>query len=255
MGKLDGKIAAVTGGASGIGEATVRLFVEEGARVAFADRDGSRGSFLAGEIGANGGQVLFVEANLEREAEAISFIQRTMEQFAGIDVLVNNAGIRMYHSVTEASEESWDTILAVNVKSYAFCAKAAIPAMRRAGARSVINMASSLAVVAGNNTLQYDTSKAAVAGLTRGLTRGHALEGIRVNAVCPGPVFTPFFVRRAAEIGKPLEELKEELGRGTMLQRMGTPREVAACVLFLASDDASYITGASLFVDGGQTAW
>ncbi|MCE2405458.1 MAG: SDR family oxidoreductase [Dehalococcoidia bacterium] len=111
------------------------------------------------------------------------------------------------------------------------------------------------ATVAGSNTLQYDTSKAAVTGLTRGLARDHAPDGIRVNAVCPGPISTPFFVQLAAEVGKTLEELQEDLGRGTMLRRMGTSREVAACVLFLASDDASYVTGASLLVDGGQTAW
>ena len=255
MGKLDGKVAALTGGASGIGEATARLFVDEGAKVAFADRDATRGTLVAEEINANGGQVLFVEAHMEQEAEAVAFIHRTVEHFGHLDTLVNNAGIRMYQSVTEASEESWDTILAVNVKGYAFCAKAAIPAMRRAGGGSIVNMASSLAVVAGNNTLQYDTSKAAVTGLTRGLARDHAADSIRVNAVCPGPIFTPFFVQRAAEVGKTLDELKEDLGRGTMLKRMGTAAEVAACVLFLASDDASYVTGTCLFVDGGQTAW
>ena len=132
MGRLSGKVAAVTGGASGIGEATVRLFVEEGAHLAFADRDSERGNSLAAELSQQGGEVLFVEARMEREAEATGFIQRAVEHFGRLDILVNNAGIRLYQTVTEASEESWDTILGVNLKGYV-CAKAAIPLMQRTG--------------------------------------------------------------------------------------------------------------------------
>jgi NAD(P)-dependent dehydrogenase (short-subunit alcohol dehydrogenase family) len=254
VGRLKGKVAAVTGGASGIGEATVRLFVEEGARVAFADRDGARGTQVAEGIRAREMEVLFVEAHMEREAEAMAFIHRTVEHFGRLDILVNNAGIRLYQTVTEASEESWDTIWGVNVKGYAFCAKAAIPAMRRAGGGSIVNTASIRSVVAGGNMVQYDTTKAAVAGLTRGLALDHAADGIRVNAVCPGPIFTLFHERRAAAAGETSEAFKEQFGQDTMLRRPGTPREVATCILFLASDDASYVTGTCLFVDGGQTA-
>ena len=254
MGRLDGKVAAVTGGAAGIGEATVRLFVEEGARVAFADRDGTRGTGVAEEIKASGGEVLFVETHVEREAEAMAFIRTTVEHFGRLDILVNNAAIRLYQSVTEASEESWDTIWGVNVKGYAFCAKAAIPALRRTGNGSIVNIASSYAFKAGENTVQYDTTKAAVTGLTRGLSRAHAADGIRANALCPGPTFTPFHERRAAAAGKTHEEFKEEFGRPLMLKRPGTPREIAAGVLFLASDDASFVTGTCLCVDGGDTA-
>jgi 2-hydroxycyclohexanecarboxyl-CoA dehydrogenase len=254
MGRFEGKVAAVSGGASGIGEATVRLLVAEGARVAFADRDSERGTRVASEIKASGGNVLFVEAAMEREAAAMVFIQHTVEQFGRLDVLVNNAGIRLYQTVVEASEESWDTILGVNVKGYAFCAKAAIPEMRRRGGGSIVNVASIRAVVAGSNMVQYDTTKAAVAGLTRAMARDHAAEGIRVNAVCPGPIFTPFHERRATEAGKSPDVFKEEFGQDTMLKRAGTPREVAACIVFLASEDASYVTGTCLFVDGGQTA-
>jgi NAD(P)-dependent dehydrogenase (short-subunit alcohol dehydrogenase family) len=254
MGRLSGKVAVVTGGASGIGEATVRRFVEEGARVAFADRDSERGARIADEIKAGGGDVLFLHAHIEREAEALAFVQRAVDHFGRLDVLVNNAGIRLYQQVTEASAESWDTILGVNVKGYAFCAKAAIPAMRRTGGGSIVNVASIRAVVAGGNMVQYDTSKAAVAGMTRALALDHAADGIRVNAVCPGPIFTPFHAHRAAAAGKSPEAFQAEFGQQTMLKRPGTPREVAACILFLASDDASYVTGTCLFVDGGQTA-
>ena len=254
MGRLDGKVAVVTGGASGIGEATVRLFVEEGARVAFADRDSARGVGMEEEIKACGGEVLFVETHIEYEAEAMAFVRRAAEHFGHLNILVNNAGVRLYQRVTEASEESWDTILGVNVKGYAFCAKAAIPVLRRTGNGSIVNIASNNAVIAGNNTVQYDTTKAAVAGFTRGLARAHAADGIRVNALCPGPTFTPFHAQRADAAGKTHEAFREEFGRPTMLKRPGTPREIAACVLFLASDDASYVTGTCLFVDGGETS-
>ena len=254
MGRLDGKVAAVTGGASGIGEATVRLFVEEGARVAFADRDGARGAGLVEEIRAGGGDVLFVEAQMQREAEAAAFIARAVEHFGQLNILVNNVAIRLYQTVPDASEESWDTILGVNVKSYAFCAKAAIPALREEGGGSIVNIASNNAVIAGDNTPQYDTTKAAVAGLTRGLARSHAGEGIRANAVCPGPTYTPFHQGRAVAAGKTHEVFKEEFAQHTMLKRPGTPREIAACVLFLASDEASFVTGSCMFADGGQAA-
>jgi NAD(P)-dependent dehydrogenase (short-subunit alcohol dehydrogenase family) len=254
MGRLDGKVAAVTGGASGIGEATVRLFVQEGARVAFADRDGARGTAVADQIKASGGQVLFVEAQVDRESEAMAFIGQTVEHFGQLNILVNNAAIRLYHRVTEASEQSWDMIFGVNVKAYAFCAKAAIPILRRTGNGSIVNMASNSAVIASENAVQYDTTKAAVTGLTRAMATDHAADGIRVNALCPGPTFTPFHERRAAEAGQTAEAFKEEFGRPTMLKRPGTPREIGACVLFLASDDASFVTGTCLFADSGETS-
>jgi meso-butanediol dehydrogenase / (S,S)-butanediol dehydrogenase / diacetyl reductase len=254
MGRLSGKIAAVTGGASGIGEATVRRFVAEGAKVAFADRDADRGKRVVAEMEAIGGQVIFVEADMGREVDASGFVKQAADRFGRLDVLVNNAGIRMYHTVVEASAESWDEILGVNLKGYAFCAKAAIPIMRVAGGGSIVNVASVRSVTSVGKTTQYDTTKAAVAGLTRGMAADHAPDGIRVNAVCPGPIYTPFHERRIRELGRTLEQYREDAARGTMLRRPGTPEEVAACILFLASDDASYVTGTLLFVDGGYTA-
>ena len=253
MARLSGKVAAITGGASGIGEATARLFVEEGARIAIADMDAERGRVVADEIKAGGGEVIFVEARMEREAEAIAFIRRTAEHYGRLDILVNNAGMRLYQTVVEASEESWDAILGVNLKGYAFCAKAAILEMRKLGGGSIVNVASQRAFIAGGNMVQYDSTKAAVTGLTRGTALDHAPEGIRVNAVCPGPILTRFHKRRAATAGKTLEEFAEQFGRDTMLKRPGTPREVAACILFLASNEASYVTGTCLVVDGGQS--
>ncbi len=254
MDRLSGKVAAVTGGASGIGEATVRRFVAEGAKVLFADRDVERGKRVAAEIESGGGQALFVEAHMERETEAVAFVRQAADRFGRLDVLVNNAGVRLYHTVVEASAESWDEILGVNLKGYAFCAKAAIPLMKRTGGGNIVNVASVRSVTSVGKTTQYDTTKAAVAGLTRGMAMDHAPDGIRVNAVCPGPIYTPFHERRIREQGRTFEQYREDAARGTMLKRPGTPEEVAACILFLASDDASFVTGSLLFVDGGMTA-
>jgi NAD(P)-dependent dehydrogenase (short-subunit alcohol dehydrogenase family) len=254
MARLSGRIAAVTGGASGIGEATVRRFVAEGAKVAFADRDVDRGKRVAAEIEASGGQAFFVEAHMEREAEAAAFVQAAAQRFGRLDVLVNNAGIRLYHTVVEAPAESWDEILGVNLKGYAFCAKAAIPLIRQGGGGSIVNVASVRSVTSVGKTTQYDTTKAAVAGLTRGMAADHAPDGIRVNAVCPGPIYTPFHEKRIQALGRTFEQYREDAAKGTLLRRHGTPEEVAACILFLASDDASYVTGTLLFVDGGYTA-
>jgi NAD(P)-dependent dehydrogenase (short-subunit alcohol dehydrogenase family) len=254
MARLNGKVAAVSGGASGIGEATVRRFVMEGAKVAFADRDVERGKRVAAEIAASGGQVIFVEAHVEREGEAADFVRQAAKTFGRLDILVNNAGVRLYHTVEEASAESWDEILGVNLKGYAFCAKAAMSLLRQAGGGTIVNVASVRSVTSIGKTTQYDTTKAAVAGLTRGMAADHAADGIRVNAVCPGPIYTPFHEKRNEAIGRTFDQYRGDAAKGRLLRRHGTPDELVACILFLASDDASYATGTLLFVDGRYTA-
>ncbi len=254
MKRLHGKVAVITGGASGIGEATVRRFVEEGARVAFTDRDGDCGAQVASEIQAQGGDVLFVEAHMEHEDEAIRFVRQAATHFGRLDILVNNASTRLYQPVTEASRASWDIVIGINVMGYIYCAKAAIPAMRRAGGGSVVHVTASRAVVTGANMVQYDTSKAAIIGLTRGMARDHAKDNVRVNAISPGPIMTPL-QSPGVEVPRSTHDAKQdELECGTLLQRPGTPQEVASCILFLVSDDASFVTGTCLFVDGGQMA-
>src|SRR5580693_4808710 len=239
MGRLDGKVAAVTGGASGIGEATVRRFVAEGASVAFCDRDGERGQRVAAELETAGAKVTFTQADVGTEAACLAFVNGAAQKFGRLDILINNAGIRKYEKVDEASAASWNEILNVNLMSYAFCAKAAVPLMRRGKGGAIVNVASVRSVVAG---------------FTRGLAADHSAEGIRVNAVGPGPIFTPFHARRIAAAGETVEQYNAKAAQGTMLKRPGRAEEVAAAILFLASDDASYVTGALLLVDGGMTA-
>jgi NAD(P)-dependent dehydrogenase (short-subunit alcohol dehydrogenase family) len=169
MGRLDGKVAAVTGGASGIGEATVRRFVAEGASVAFCDRDGERGQRVAAELETAGAKINFTQADVGTEAACLAFVNGAAQKFGRLDILINNAGIRKYEKVEEASAASWNEILNVNLMSYVFCAKAAVPLMRRNQGGAIVNVASVRSVVAGAGNLQYDTTKAAVAGLTRAL--------------------------------------------------------------------------------------
>ncbi len=247
--RLAGKAAAITGGASGIGEATARRFAAEGARVAIADLDAERGPAIAAELGG-----IFVRADTGREADCTAFIEAAAQAFGRLDILVNNAGMRLYQTVEGSTDASWSAILAVNVKGYALCAKAAIPHMRRAGGGSIVNIASNRSVNAGGNMVEYDTSKAAVVGLTRGLAYDHAKDGIRCNAVSPGPVFTRFHEKRAAAIGKTTAEFVAGFGQGGMLKRPARPEEIASCILFLASDEASYVTAANLMADGGMSA-
>ena len=254
MNRFEGKVVAVTGGASGIGEASVRRFIEGGARVAFADRDAERGTRVATDLELQGAVAHFVEADMGKEADATGFIEAAAARFGRLDVLVNNAGIRMYQAVTEASKESWDEILAVNLMSYALCSRAAIPVIAGNGGGAIVNVASIRSLIAGSKCVQYDTTKAAVLGLTRSMARDHAAQGIRVNAVGPGPIFTPFHERRAEDLGQTHESYVKEFGAETMLNRPGTAREVANGIAFLASEEASYITGRCLFIDGGQTA-
>src|SRR5918912_4238665 len=166
MGRLDGKVAAVTGGASGIGEATVRRFVAEGAVVAFCDRDGERGQRVASELQSAGAKVAFTQADVGTEAACLAFVNGAAQQFGRLDILVNNAGIRKYEKVDEASAASWNEILSINLMSYVFCAKAAVPLMRRNGGGAIVNTAYVPYVIAGGGHTQSATTNATVAGVT-----------------------------------------------------------------------------------------
>ena len=251
MSRLTGKVAAITGGASGIGEAILRRFVNEGAKVGFADIDKERGKSIAAELTAAGADVIFVEAHIEVEAEAVAFISAVVEAFGKVDILINNAAIRHYHGLLETNNDTWDRILGVNVKGCAFCAREAIASMMKTGGGSIVTVSSTHSIQTGGNMVEYDTTKAAVIGLTRTMAFDYAKYGIRANALSPGTVFTRFHEKRAEALGKSVEEFVGAFGQGSMLKRPASPEEIAACALFLASDEASYVTGSNLVADGG----
>lgn len=254
MDRFNRKVAVVTGGASGIGEATVRKLASEGARVGFCDVDEGRGTALASALNSIARDTaLFVPADVKEPAQVEAVLDDTARYFGRLDVLVNNAAKRNFMDITEASLESWEDIISTNLMGFIHAARSAIPKMQDVGGGVIVNLASVRSVAAGSKTIQYDTTKAAILGLTRNLARDHAADGIRAVAVAPGPVYTSFHQQRAREQGKTDDEYKQSFGLGTMLNRPGTPEEVANAIAFVASDEASFITGTCLFVDGGLT--
>jgi NAD(P)-dependent dehydrogenase (short-subunit alcohol dehydrogenase family) len=250
--RLDGKVAIVTGGSGGIGAATAALFRREGAAVAIIDVDPSEVERAAAAIGKEG--VLGIAADLALEPEAERSVRETVNHLGQPDILVNAAAVRLYGPITEASRGSWEHIITINLLGTAAMCKYAIPAMPRGG--SIVNVSSSNASVGRGGMAQYDTTKGALLSLTRALACDHADDGIRVNTLSPGPTLTPFHVRRRmAETGEAFEAAETALRNagapGTLLGRQAEPIEVARAILFLASDEASYITGIDLPVDGG----
>lgn len=251
MGRMDRRTVAITGAAGGIGGATARRFVEEGGHVAFCDLNMEKGTALERELGAD--SAFFMAADVSKESDCARFIDGAVSRFGRLDILVNNAAVRNYEDVTEASTESWDNVLGVNLKSYIYCARAGIAAMKRTGGGVVVNVASVRSLRAGSRCVQYDTTKAAILGLNRSMARDHAADNVRVMAVGPGPIFTDFHQARAESMGRTHEEYRRNFGGGTMLRRPGEPVEVANVILFLASDEASFMTGTCVYVDGGET--
>jgi NAD(P)-dependent dehydrogenase (short-subunit alcohol dehydrogenase family) len=246
----------VTGGGGGIGEATARLFYEEAGRVAVVDNDAAAAERVVAEIDPSGERLLAITADLTREGEAARAVRRTVERFGRLDVLANVAGVRVWGPITEATPESWQFILQVNLLAAAYCAKFAVPEMARSGGGSIVNVSSANAIVGRKGMAQYDASKAAMLGLTRSMACDHAEEHIRVNAVCPGPTLTMYHVRRRAQAqGISLEQAEAEMraagSAGPLLKRQAEPREIAFAILFLACDESSYVTGATFMIDGG----
>ncbi len=212
---------------------------------------------MADAVDPSGERVLAIGADLTSEAVAERVVGRAVERFGRLDVLVNAAGVRLYGPITEATPESWQWIIGVNLLGAAYCSKFAVPAMARSGGGSIVHISSANGVVARPNMAQYSATKAAVLGLTRAMACDRAEQGIRVNAVCPGFTVTGFHVRRRAEqTGQPVEAAEADLWASdyqeNILKRKASPIEIAYAILFLASDEASFITGTTLMVDGGM---
>jgi 2-hydroxycyclohexanecarboxyl-CoA dehydrogenase len=252
-GRLAGKAALITGGAGGIGVATARRFLAEGARVALIDRDGE--AVAAATAALDGGaRVIARAADIADAAAVDNAVRAVVAEFGRLDILVNNAAARAYQPLAEASAESWEAILRVNVIGSNNVARAALPALRAAGRSAIVTVSSAFALIGRRGMGQYDATKAALLAMTRALAAEEAPSGVRVNAVCPGSILTPYTKGRAAARGMTEAELAATGMVPCLLGRWGTPDEVAHPILWLASDEASFITGAVLAVDGGLTA-
>jgi len=253
MGKLTGKRALITGAASGIGRATALLFAREGAAVAVVDVDETGGQAVVQTILDRGGQAIFVRGDVTRAADCQRAVQETVDRLGGLDILFNNAGIIRRATVIDTSEEEWDRVMAVNVKSIFLLGKYAVPAMAQSGGGAIVNTASGWGLVGGRNAVSYCASKGAVVNLTRAMALDHGAQNIRVNCVCPGDTDTPMLRSEAQQLGEPEDAFLAEAA-DRPLQRIGRPEDIARAVLYLASDDSAFVTGTALVVDGGGLA-
>jgi NAD(P)-dependent dehydrogenase (short-subunit alcohol dehydrogenase family) len=251
--RLANKTAIITGGAGGIGAATGLLFCQEGARVALVDSDNGAMAAALADVRAKvpGARVEGIVTDVAGEKAAADALAAARKAFGPVDILVNLAGIRSYEPLAESKTETWERILAVNLLSYAWFTKAAIADLR-ARRGNIVNISSTHAVNARAGMGQYDVTKAGIVSMTKTLAFEEARHGVRVNAVCPGATLTPFHLRRAAAAGRSREELERQAADECLMARWADPREVAYPILWLACDEASYVTGSVLMVDGGR---
>jgi NAD(P)-dependent dehydrogenase (short-subunit alcohol dehydrogenase family) len=253
MGRLAGKRALITGAASGIGRATALLFAREGAAVAVVDLDEASGETVAKMIRDAGGQAMFVLCNVTQGADCQRAVRLTVDELGGLDILFNNAGIIRRATVLDTTEEEWDQVMAVNVKSIFLMSKYAILFMEKIGGGVIINTASGWGLVGGANAVSYCASKGAVVNMTRAMAIDHGGQNIRVNCICPGDTDTGMLRDEARQLGvSDAEFLAEAAARP--LRRVGRPEDVAQAALYLASEAASFVTGSVLVVDGGGLA-
>ena len=248
--RLAGKVVLISGGARGMGAAEARLFAREGARIVVGDILDAEGKAVEAEVNAKGGEAVFVHLDVTRETEWAQAVALAVRRFGTLNVLVNNAGIGGASRVEDTTAEAWDRVMAVNAKGVFLGTKAAIPAMRQAGGGSIVNISSQLGLVGmDDSSPQYTASKGAVRLLTKTTALQYAREGIRCNSVHPGPIVTPMTEQRRAE-----PAVYQRMLSRIPLGRYGEPDEVAYAVLYLASDESSFVTGSELVIDGGWTA-
>jgi meso-butanediol dehydrogenase / (S,S)-butanediol dehydrogenase / diacetyl reductase len=249
--RLKDKVCIITGGGSGIGRATALLFADEGARLVVADKRNPQA--VAAECAGKGAQAIAVEADVARAGDVERMIAATVGRFRRLDILVNNAGYGIAGTVVETSQEAWDALMATNVRGVFLCSKYAIPVMKENGGGTIGNTASVVAAVGIANRAAYCASKGAVAALTRAIAIDHVGDGIRCNAIAPGTIDTPYFNDILAK-STDREATRNALAARQLLGRLGTAEEIAAGILFLASDESRFATGTILTLDGGMTA-
>ena len=250
MARLAGKVAIVTGGASGIGEAAAKLFAAEGAKVVIADMQDDNGRRVEAALGAAG---LYVRTDVSRSADVESLVRQAVAKFGRLDILFNNAGIVVVGpTIIDLSEEQFDRLIAINLKGVWLGMKHAIPEMIRTGGGAIVNTASTSGLVGYVGQSGYGSSKGGVISLTRHCAIEYAGKGVRVNCVCPGATVTPMSFQNRP--GQTAEQVRERNAQGNPLLRTGVPEDVARTALFLASDDAAHVTGQIIAVDGGFTA-
>lgn len=248
--RLENKVALISGGARGMGAAEARMFAREGAKVVIGDVLDAEGTRVAAEIAESGGDALFVHLDVTHEEDWRSAIGAATSSFGKLDILVNNAGIWRRGRVEDTTVEDWDMILDVNAKGVFLGTKLAIPEMRKAGGGSIINISSTAGLVGGPRSSAYTASKGAVRLFTKATAVQYAQDGIRANSIHPGPIDTPMI----QQVWHGEEQSREAALARTPLGRIGTPDDIAYGVLFLASDESSFMTGSELVIDGGSTA-
>ncbi len=252
-GRLKGKVGLITGGGGGIGAATAALFCAEGAAVMIVDSDAEALQHTASNIQKQTPDArLFTHAgNVGDTRTADTAAALCIERFGSIDVLVNNAAMRNYSPLSEAKPEEWQAVVAVNMIGNANFCRATLPFVRKSGKGAIVNVSSCYAVKGRKGMAIYDATKAAMIAMTRTLAFEEAAWGVRANAICPGSTLTDFHVKRTKAAGKSIEELKTQRQDTSLLGRWADPLEIAYPILWMASDEASFITGTTLVVDGG----
>jgi NAD(P)-dependent dehydrogenase (short-subunit alcohol dehydrogenase family) len=252
VGRLDGKVALITGGASGMGKVASHLFAREGAKVVLTDVADQAGEEVVATIGDEGGQAAYVHADVSKSSDAQAMVRFAVDTFGGLTVLYNNAGVfpERDGSVTETPEDVWDLTIDINLKGVYLGCRYGIPAMIESGGGSIVNVASFVALMgAATPQIAYTASKGGVLSMTREIAVEFARKGVRANSLCPGPIETPLLQELLADPARRQRRLVH-----IPMGRFGQAQEIANAALFLASDESSYMTGAALVVDGGITA-
>lgn len=251
--RLDGKVALITGGNSGIGAATAKLFAAEGAAVAITGRNIERGEQIVNDIVASGGEALFIRSDVCIAKECRDAVDQTLERFGKIDVLFNNAGVFHPRTILECTEEEWDETIDSSLKGAFLMSKYTLPSMIEQGSGSIIHTSSGWGVLGGDKAAAYCAAKGGLIVMAKAMAIDHGPQGIRVNCVCPGDVLTPMLPDDAAKRGLAWEDYEKEAA-DRPLGRIGAALDIANAALFLASDESSFVTGDALVVDGGGVA-